>query len=166
MARLVLVGLPGVGKTTVARALAREWGCGVFDTDDLLSQAVGRSAPEYLRQEGLVAFRNAELAALEVALNADGVVATGGGVVTTFAARELLRAQVTLWLDCDDDVLRSRLGGVDRPLIGEDVGAALAQLRRERATLYAEVARVRIDASGQLVDVTKRARDAASAVQP
>jgi shikimate kinase len=92
-------------------------------------------------------------------------VATGGGVVTTSAARELLRAQVTLWLDCDDDVLKSRLGGVDRPLIGEDVGAALALLRRERATLYAEVARVRIDASGQLVDVTKRARDAASAVQ-
>jgi shikimate kinase len=166
MARLVLVGLPGVGKTTVARALAEEWGCGVFDTDDLLSQAVGCRAPEYLRREGVVAFRNAELAALEEALKGDAVVATGGGVVTTSAARELLSAQVTLWLDCDDDVLLSRLGGVDRPLIGEDAGAALVQLRRERATLYAEVARARIDASGSLVDVTKRTRDASSAVRP
>jgi shikimate kinase len=86
-------------------------------------------------------------------------------VVTTSAARELLRAQVTLWMDCDDDVLLTRQGGVDRPLMGEDVGASLAQLRRERATLYAEVARVRIDASGPLVDVTKSARDAAGAVQ-
>jgi shikimate kinase len=162
MARLVLVGLPGVGKTTVARLLGDEWGCGAVDTDDLLREAVGIAAPEYLRREGLVAFRSAELAALEVALDGDQVVSTGGGVVTTSAARELLRAQVTLWLDCDDDVLAVRMGNVDRPLIGDNVAAALAQLRRERATLYAEVARTRVDASGQLSDVTKRARDAAS----
>jgi shikimate kinase len=162
MARLVLVGLPGVGKTTVARLLGDEWGCGAVDTDDLLSEAVGIGAPEYLRREGLVAFRSAELAALEVALDGDQVVSTGGGVVTTSAARELLRAQVTLWLDCDDDVLAVRMGNVDRPLIGDNVAAALAQLRRQRATLYAEVARTRVDASGQLSDVTKRARDAAS----
>jgi shikimate kinase len=164
MARLVLVGLPGVGKTTVARLLGDEWGCGAVDTDDLLSEAVGIAAPEYLRREGLVAFRSAELAALEVALDGDQVVSTGGGVVTTSAARELLRAQVTLWLDCDDDVLVARIDNVDRPLLGNDVATALAQLRRERATLYAEVARVRVDASGQLGVVTDRTRHAANEV--
>ena len=40
MARLVLVGLPGVGKTTVAHALAERWGCDALDTDDLVSTTV------------------------------------------------------------------------------------------------------------------------------
>jgi shikimate kinase len=160
MARLALVGLPGVGKTTIARLLADEWGCRSIDTDDLVSDAVGCPAPEYLRREGLAAFRGAELDALREALDSDGVIATGGGVVTTSAARELLQASVTLWLDCDDAVLSTRLGDVDRPLIGTDVHEALAQLRRERATLYAEVARARIDASGEPDAVAQRVQHA------
>jgi shikimate kinase len=162
MARLALVGLPGVGKTTIARLLGDEWGCGSLDTDDLVSVAVGCPAPEYLRREGLAAFRSVELDALRTALDGDGVVSTGGGVVTTSAARELLQASVTLWLDCDDAVLCARLGAVDRPLIGADVHAALTQLRRERATLYAEVARARIDASGDPDVVARRVQDASN----
>jgi shikimate kinase len=158
------VGLPGVGKTTIAQRLASEWGCIATDTDDLVSEAVGCPAPEYLRREGLVAFRSVELDALRTALANDGVVSTGGGVVTTSAGRELLQENVTLWLDCDDAVLAARLGDVDRPLIGADVHAALAQLRRERATLYAEVARARIDASGEPDVVAMRVKDAANEV--
>jgi shikimate kinase len=154
------VGLPGVGKTTIAQLLGEEWECGSYDTDDLVSGAVGCPAPEYLRREGLAAFRSVELDALRTALDSDGVVSTGGGVVTTSAARELLLASVTLWLDCDDAVLTARLGDVDRPLIGADVDKAVAQLRRERATLYAEVARARIDASGEPDEVARRVRDA------
>lgn len=164
MARLALVGLPGVGKTSIAQLLANEWGCDAIDTDDLVGEVVGCPAPEYLRREGLAAFRGVELDALRTALTSDGVVSTGGGVVTTSAARELLQASLTLWLDCDDAVLAERLGDVDRPLIGADVHAALAQLRRERATLYAEVARARIDASGDLDEVATRVRDAANGV--
>jgi shikimate kinase len=164
MARLALVGLPGVGKTTIAQLLGDEWGCGSLDTDDLVADAVGCPAPEYLRREGLAAFRGAELDALRLALGGDGVVSTGGGVVTTSAARELLQVSVTFWLDCDDAMLSARLGDVDRPLIGADAHAALAQLRRERATLYAEVARARIDASGDPDVVARRVRDASNEV--
>jgi shikimate kinase len=112
----------------------------------------------------LAAFRGAELDALRLALGGDGVVSTGGGVVTTSAARELLQVSVTFWLDCDDAMLSARLGDVDRPLIGADAHAALAQLRRERATLYAEVARARIDASGDPDVVARRVRDASNEV--
>jgi shikimate kinase len=117
-----------------------------------------------LRREGEAAFRRAELTALEAALAVDGVVSTGGGVVTSQGARDLLRAEVTIWLDCDDDALRTRLGGVDRPLLGEDVDAALTRLRREREAFYREVARVRVDATGPLRDVAQRVQDAASEV--
>jgi shikimate kinase len=164
MARLVLVGLPGVGKSSVARQLGVEWACPVLDTDEVLAANVGGPAAEYLRREGERAFRRAELVALEGALTSPGVVATGGGVVTTAHARELLRAEVTCWLDCDDDVLLARLGDVERPLLGEDAAGALARLRAQRTGFYDEVSRVRVDASGTLDEVTRRVRDGASEV--
>ncbi|MGC1419367.1 MAG: shikimate kinase [Acidimicrobiales bacterium] len=160
MARLVLVGLPGVGKTTVARLLAVQWRCESIDTDDLLSDAVGCPAPEYLRREGVAAFRQAELTALREALRGDVVVATGGGVVTTPEARTILLNEVTLWLDCDDATLVPRLGGVERPLLGEDPMASLRRLRSEREAWYQEVARARVDASGDERDVAARVADA------
>lgn len=160
MSRLVLVGLPGVGKTSVAQRLGVEWQCRAVDTDDVLARAVGCPASEFLRREGVDAFRVAEMAALTEALDDDNVVATGGGVVTIASARELLATQVTLWLDCDDDVIVGRLGNVDRPLIGEQVETSLLALRREREAWYQEVSRARIDATGTVGDVTQRVRDA------
>ena len=52
MSRLILVGLPGVGKTTLAGVLADRWDRAAFDTDDILASAVGTSAAQYLRDEG------------------------------------------------------------------------------------------------------------------
>jgi shikimate kinase len=149
-----------VGKTSVARQLGAELQCPAVDTDDILARAVGCSAPEFLRREGVDAFRLAEMAALVEALDDDNVVATGGGAVTTVSARELLVTQVTLWLDCADDVILERLGSVDRPLMGADVAVSLRGLRREREAWYEEVSRARIDATGTVSDVAQRVRDA------
>lgn len=159
MSRLVLVGLPGVGKTSVARLLASAWDCPAVDTDDLVSRDAGCPAALYLRREGVEAFRIAEVAALVNALEGDNVVATGGGIVTTPAARELLIGTTTLWLDCDDEVIVGRLGNVDRPLIGEDASVSLATLRSEREGFYQEVSRARVEASGALRDVAQRVRE-------
>jgi shikimate kinase len=165
VARLVLVGLPGVGKTTLAQMVAHVWGCSALDTDDVLAETVGCAAGEYLRAEGVDAFRRAELDALAAALETDAVVSTGGGVVTSERARGLLQGEVTLWLDCDDETIASRLGDVDRPLLGEDVRSSLTELRAERGAWYEEVARVRIDASGTLEVVVARLLDAVSELQ-
>jgi shikimate kinase len=155
VAPLVLVGLPGVGKSTVAASLAERRHTRALDTDDLLAEAVGVSAARYLRVEGESSFRMRELEVLTTALEGDGdvVIATGGGIVCTPGARVVLSKAWTLWLDCDDDVILSRLGDVDRPLLAEDPTAAIARLRVERGEWYREVSRARIDTAAPLEDV-------------
>jgi len=95
-------------------------------------------------------------------LQGDVVVSTGGGVVTSNEARELLGSQVTLWLDGGDDVLIARLEGGDRPLLGEDMKTDLARLRAQREDWYREVSLSRVDAEGTLDEVVRRICDAAA----
>ncbi len=158
MARLVLVGLPGVGKTTVAHALAQAWHCAALDTDEVVASNVGMSAPQYLRERGETEFRMRELEALKEAVATNDVVATGGGVVCTSEAREVLLRECTLWLDCIDEEIVPRLKEIDRPLLEGDSGAQLAKLRAQRGAWYQEVAKARIEASGTLDNVLERVR--------
>ena len=160
MARAVLIGLPGCGKSTLARALAADWGCDAVDTDEVLSASVGCSAAEFLRTKGEEAFRRHEVAALDAALASDAVVATGGGVVTSPAARDLLAEELTVWLDCEDDVLLARLGDGERPLLSVDPAGTLARLRAQREDWYRDVATVKVDTSGGVDEALARLREA------
>ncbi|MCU1363771.1 MAG: Shikimate kinase [Acidimicrobiaceae bacterium] len=166
MARLVLVGLPGTGKTTLARALGERWGCAVIDTDDAVALVVGVPTAQYLRENGEVAFRQRELDALREALTSDAVVATGAGVVTTPEARELIAAQFTLWLDCDDDTLLARVEDGERPLLGDDHAAALRDLRQRRESWYRASARARVDSSGSLDEVAQQVLGTLESLRP
>jgi len=153
VARLVLVGLPGVGKSTVARMLSAEWKCPHVDTDDVIVKKAGCSIGDFIREKGEPAFRELEFEALEEALTSEGVVSTGGGIVTFEKSRTALKAEPTVWLDTKDEQITPRLGGTDRPLLDGNPGQILKLMREARAPFYEEVSRARVDASGTLEDV-------------
>jgi shikimate kinase len=150
MADLVLVGLPGAGKTTVGRALAQRLDVEFFDTDEVFFERERVSVQDFLRANDERSFRERELAALRQAIVGSGVVATGGGTVSTPDARRLLGGELTVWLDCADDVLVARVAGGDRPLLGDDPVGRIKELRAAREKLYDHVSRCRVDSSGPL----------------
>ena len=140
---IVLVGLMGVGKSTVGRRLAKRLGLPFIDSDVAIEDAAGgASAAEVFELYGEKDFRDGERRL--VARLVDGerrVIATGGGAFVDPATRALLKARaVTVWLDAPVEVLAERTGRRDtRPLLrGPDRAETLARLDEERRPKYAE----------------------------
>lgn len=150
--RAVLVGLPGVGKSSVGLRLARRWRVDFADSDDLVVATAGRSVSDIFATDGQARFRELEAAAIGDALAGfDGVLALGGGAITTPAVRQALAESgiPVVLLTADRDVLLSRIGQTrHRPLLADDPAGVLARLEDERAELYRAVATVEVQTGG------------------
>ncbi len=142
---LVLVGMTGVGKSTIARILGVRLGRDVYDTDSVIEGRAGRSVRRIFETDGEPAFR-----ALESEVLADGlaspvplVIATGGGMVVAEANRRLMResgARV-VWLCADPATLVERVGSAGhRPLLDDDPAGTLQRMMQDREAFYREVA--------------------------
>jgi shikimate kinase len=147
--KAVLVGLPGTGKTSTGRRLAKILAVPFADSDELVEAAVGRTVAEVFEADGEAAFRAAERAAVVEALAAfDGVLALGGGAVGTAEIRAALLASgaPVVLLRGTTATLLARIGdGATRPLLAADPAGRLAALAAEREPLYAEVATLAVD---------------------
>ena len=128
-----LIGMPGCGKSTVGRALAKACGREFFDIDTMIRKKCGVSSGDIIRRDGEAAFRAIETGVMaEVSGLCGKVVATGGGVVTRPENLPLMRrCGVVVFLDSQLD----RLSTKDRPLSAGG-GDALADLAKARLPLY------------------------------
>jgi shikimate kinase len=147
--RVVLVGLPGAGKSTTGRRLARILAVDFADSDELVEAAAGRTVGEIFGDDGERGFRERETAAIADALTGfDGVLALGGGALTIPRTRDALVAAGTpvVHLRAPLATLAGRVGdGRTRPLLAADPAARLAELAAERDPLYAAVATLRVE---------------------
>jgi shikimate kinase len=140
---VVLVGMMGVGKTTVGRKLAGLLGVPFVDADEEIERAAQMAIPEIFAQYGEPYFRDGErrvIARLIGSGDPRKVLATGGGAFVDPATRQLiLDRAVAVWIDSDIDTLVERVSRKDnRPLLrGGDRREILSRLHRERAPLYA-----------------------------
>jgi shikimate kinase len=154
--RVVLVGLPGSGKSSVGAELARRLEVPFADSDELVVAQTGRSVSQIFAQQGEPVFRQLEAELIAEALgNFDGVLALGGGAVSTDAVRQDLAASgvPVVLLTAGQDELVSRLAGTaHRPLLAGNAPARLAELAEAREPLYREVASVTVATGGRCIE--------------
>ena len=147
MTNLILIGMPGSGKTTVGEALSRLTGREAVDLDQMIETTAGCSIPEIFQREGESGFRARERAAAEEAGKRTGVILlTGGGIIKTAENYAALHQNGRIYQLVRDLSLLPTEG---RPL---SQGADLAAMWRERAPLYARFRDVEIDNSGTVED--------------
>lgn len=150
--RAVLVGLPGAGKSTTGRRLAKILCVGFADSDDLVETATGRTVRE-LFDDSEAAFRAAEATAVTAALSGfDGILSLGGGALTAPGVRDALAAcgVPVVLLRATLETLGDRVGdGRTRPLLTEAPAERLAVLADQREPLYRGAATMTVDTDGK-----------------
>ncbi len=143
MPKLILVGLPGSGKSTVGRNLARRLDIPFSDSDHVIEQQIGCSIREFFAREGEDAFRDIEQQVIANLAGEPGVLATGGGAVLREANRKVLReaGQVIYLRSNPEDLFRRLRHDANRPLLQvDDPLARLRELHALRDPLYRETA--------------------------
>jgi shikimate kinase / 3-dehydroquinate synthase len=149
---LVLVGLPGSGKSAVGRRLSRRHAAAFVDLDEEIERDAGRPIPSIFTEEGEPGFRARERRAIEALGSADPrpgltrVIATGGGAPVDPRNRwHLYRGRLAAWLDAPPEILAQRVRNspVPRPLLsGRDSVATMRGLAATRAAFYGPALRV------------------------
>ena len=170
---IVLVGLMGTGKSTVAARVASTLGWTCIDVDALIEARTGRAISDIFAADGEAAFRALEAdvatdvlgdgvlgdAAVTGQRPTGAVVALGGGAVLTPSIRDRLAdCDAVVWLHAQPAVLARRLAGdTSRPLLAGDPLGNLTRLAAERAAAYEAAAHVIVDVDGLPFDaITER----------
>lgn len=158
--RVVLVGMMGSGKTAVGRMLADRTGWPYLDNDDLLDSHVGLTPRQILAEQGEVALRRSESAALTLGLEAPtpSIIGAAAGTILDAANREAMRrgGQV-VWLRASVDTLTERsIGAAHRAWLDEGGPAWIRETAAERYPLYESVADLTLDVEDRSPDELAR----------
>ncbi len=146
---ITLIGMPGVGKSTVGALLAKRLQRIWIDTDTVIERQNGGTLQQVLESGDLAAFRAAEEKAVLSLQLQDMVVSTGGSVVYSDAAMKHLSSQSTvIYLKLDLDTLLQRLGDVSQRGLLRSPGQSIESLLDERSPLYQRWATHEIDCQG------------------
>jgi shikimate kinase len=144
--RIVLVGPPGAGKSTVGRLLADRLGVAFRDTDADIEAQAGKTIADIFYDDGEDHFRALERVAVAAALTThDGVLALGGGAVLAEETRTALKGHHVVFLNVGLGPAAKRVGlARDRPVLALNPRASLHQLLEKRLPLYREVAQLEL----------------------
>ena len=152
---IVLIGMPGVGKSTVGVILAKILGYQFIDTDLLIQKQEGKLLRETIAEKGLEGFLEVENQVNSQLTAENSVIATGGSVVYGREAMEHLREIGTVvYLKLDYRELKYRLGNIRNRGVVIKEGQRLSDLYNERVPLYEKYADVVIDENGCNIEKT------------
>jgi shikimate kinase len=146
--KAVLIGLPGSGKSTIGRRLAKALGVVLLDTDTAIEQTTGRTIADIFAADGEQEFRRIEEEVVREALGShDGVLSLGGGAITSPGVREALSGHTVIYLEISaSEGVRRTGGNTVRPLLaGGDRAEKFRALMSERVPLYRRTATIRVN---------------------
>lgn len=146
--KAVLIGLPGSGKSTIGRRLAKSMDVPLLDTDIAIEKTTGRTIADIFANDGEPEFRRIEEEVIRDALAThDGILSLGGGAVTTEGVREALRGHTVIYLEISAaEGVRRTGGSTVRPLLaGPDRSEKFKALMTERVPLYRKVATIKVN---------------------
>ncbi len=146
--KAVLVGLPGSGKSTIGRRLAKALDVDMLDTDAAIEQQTGRPIADIFATDGEQEFRRIEEGVVRAALaEHDGILSLGGGAVTSPGVRAALAGHTVVYLEITAaEGVRRTGGNTVRPLLaGPDRAEKFRALMSERVPLYRQVATIRVN---------------------
>ena len=152
---IVLIGMPGSGKSSVGRILTEKTGRPLYDTDRLITEKAGKPIPDIFREDGEPAFRDLESGIIrELSRQGGQIISTGGGAVLRPENVTALRQNGRLfWLDRDPEAL---VPTDDRPLA--DTAEKMKQLYRVREPVYRA-------AADEIIPVTGTPEEAADTIE-
>jgi len=165
---IVLIGMPGSGKSTVGVILAKQSSRGFIDTDVAIQTTIGCSLQDVVDRDGYMALRGIEEQTLLGIDPRDHVIATGGSAVYSEAAMTHLRSGgMVVFLDVDVATITARIRDFETRGLAKSADQTLDDLYRERVPLYRKYADVVIDC-GDLTqeEVSARILDALGALSP
>lgn len=155
---IVLIGMPGAGKSTVGVLLAKHLGLGFVDTDLVIQERSGRRLQEILAGAGYRELRRLEEEAILALETRGAVIATGGSAVySERAMRRLGETGVLVYLKAGLDLLAARIDDYDRRGIANPADQGFEVIYRERTPLYERYADVFVEVDGLTHEEVARA---------
>ncbi len=150
---VILIGMPGAGKSTVGVLLAKRLGLAFLDTDILIQTKEGRRLQDIIKTHKLEGFRRMEEAHLLTVPPDSGVVATGGSAVYSDKAMAHLKSLgPAVYLEIELVPLKDRLGNLDARGVLRMPGQTIDMLYRERIPLYERHADIIVSTTGMTPD--------------
>lgn len=148
-ANIILIGMPGAGKSTVGIILAKMTARAFIDTDILIQLSTGRPLQEIVDTEGPLALRRIEEEVILTLAGQRQVIATGGSAAYSAAAMDHLRLNGTIvFLDLDLATLLSRMHNIHNRGIAKRPEQSMEELFEERLVLYRKYADITIATAG------------------
>lgn len=155
MANIILIGMPGCGKSTVGVILAKTLGIGFVDTDLIIQQRENRLLQNIIDTDGIDFFLNCEAEAVKSLYCDNCVIATGGSVVYREEAIQYLKSNgKIIFLDVPLDEIKRRLNNINTRGIAAKKNKSIEDIYNERIALYNKYADVIIRTDGESVEKT------------
>lgn len=150
---IVLIGMPGCGKSTVGVLLAKSMLMHFVDTDLVIQNAYGKSLCALIEERGLEAFKQIENDVIASVTAENSVIATGGSAVYgAEAMAHLGKNGRIVYLDVSVDAIKSRLSDIKTRGVAMPEGYTIDDLYAERLPLYRKYAHVTVDCNGRTAE--------------